>query len=287
MSTFEVKIQTEIDALNLDTSAKGRAYFNDTNGSIVAWDGSNWRAYASDGITFGSTSYVAQLDGNDDCLTLGDVSGTLGGATKCTISWWMKKPNTTNTFAWITMGDYSDAASGSENLIFLWDNVNTRWFIGVGDGSGTGYAQVYATTDSILDNTWYLWTLVFDGTQSTELDRVKMYKNTALLTRTKSSRAIPTALQNQVGTDPVVGAVFNGTAFGNHTDASFDDFAIFEDALTSTQIANIYNNQIYPSSSLKHLYRMENNADDSVGSAHGTQVNSPITNSPSNPKFPY
>ena len=250
------------------SSNSGLCIFRSDTNNIEVSDGTDWLAYASDGITFGDNSYVAELDGTDDYLTLGDVSGTLGGASKCTVSWWMKKPNTSNTQARWWMGE------GTDSLFALWDNANTRWFFGIGTGSG-GYAQaVTGAITSILDNTWYLWTFIYDGTQSTEVDRVKLYKNTSELSVSRqASTAIPTSLNSTVGDDPYVGAYNDPSGPGGFTDASFDDFAIFDDALTSTQVTNIYNSQIYPSSSLKHLYRMENNVNDSVGSANGSVPN--------------
>ena len=262
-------IPTTTSSTRPSSPSTGDAYFETDTNNYIIYDGTNWRGYANDGITFGGNSYVAELDGTDDYLALGDVSGTLGGATKCTISWWMKKPNTSNIQARWWMSE------GTDTLFALWDNTNTRMFFGIGNGSG-GYAQaVTSAISSILDNTWYLWTFVYDGTQSTENDRVKLYKNTSELSVTRiASTVIPTSLSSTVGDDPFVGAYNDPTlGAGGFTDASFDDFAIFDDALTSTQVANIYNSQIYPSSSLKHLYRMENNVNDSVGSANGSVPN--------------
>jgi len=249
------------------TGVQGRIAFETDTKNIIVYDGANWRGYANDGITFGGNSYVAELDGTDDYLALGDVSGTLAGSSKCTVSWWMKKPNTSNISARWYMG------AGADNLLCTWDNNNTRMFIGVGTGSG--YAQIVTTNlSSILDNTWYLWTLVYDGTQSTEINRVKLYRNGTSLALTRiASTAIPTSLNSTVGDDPFVGAYNDNTTPLAFSDASFDDFAIFDDALTASQVSNIYNSQIYPSSSLKHLYRMENNVNDSVGSANGSVPN--------------
>ena len=261
-------IPTTTSSTRPSSPSTGDAYFETDTNNYIIYDGTNWRGYANDGITFGGNSYVAELDGTDDYLALGDVSGTLGGATKCTVSWWMKKPNTANTQArwWMGVGTTDD-------LFITWDNSNTRWFIGVGTGSN--YAQVVTPAiSSILDNTWYLWTLVYDGTQSTEINRVKLYRNGTSLALTRiASTAIPTSLNSTVGDDPFVGAYNDNSTPLAHSDASFDDFAIFDDALTASQVSNIYNSQIYPSSSLKHLYRMENNVNDSVGSANGSVPN--------------
>jgi hypothetical protein len=261
-------IPTTTSTTRPGSPSTGDAYFETDTNNYIIYDGANWRGYANDGITFGGNSYVAQLDGTDDYLTLGDVSGTLGGATKCTVSWWMKKPNTSNIQARWMMGE------GLDNLFFLWDNANTRMFFGIGNGSGSYAQAVTSAITSILDNTWYLWTFIYDGTQSTENDRVQLYKNTTSISVSRTaSTTIPTSLNSTTGDDPNIGAYYSSGSYQFFSDASYDDFAIFDDALTSTQVANIYNNQIYPSSSLKHLFRMENNVNDSVGSANGSVPN--------------
>lgn len=271
----------------LGTGDAGKSYFETDTKNIVVWDGTNWRGYQNDGITFGGNSYVAELNGTNQYLTLGDVSGTLGGANKCSVSWWMKQPTiTTPTYRRVwQMGDtYND------NLVVFWNT--SYWFIAVGTGSG-GFISVRTSGSSTIDdNQWHLWTMVYDGTQSSNITKVVLYKDTTLQTMaTDSAGTVATSLPSGTGDDPHIGALYNTPGQSTpyqFSDASFDDFAIFNAALTSTQISNIYNNQIYPSS-LKHLYRLENNVDDSVGGAsfNGTQVNSPITSSPSSPGFPY
>lgn len=283
MSTLQTTTSTGRPTLG--TGDAGESYFETDTKNIVVWDGSNWRGFQNDGLTFGGTSYVAELNGTDQYLTLGDVSGTLGGATKCSVSWWMKQPTMSSSSSrriWQMSDTYND------NLFAFW--TSTYWFLGVGTGSG-GYQAVRTSGSSTIDdNLWHLWTLVYDGTQSSNTTKVVLYKDTTLQTMAiETAGTIATSLPSGTGDEPHIGAYYNTPAQSTpyaFSDASFDDFAIFDDALTSSQISNIYNNQIYPTS-LKHLYRLENNVNDSVGSANGTQVNSPITNSPSSPQFPY
>lgn len=265
------------------TAQAGDTYFETDTGNIIVYDGSLWRGYQNDGINFGSNSYVAELNGTDQYLTLGDVSGTLGGVNKCSVSCWMKQPTiTTPTYRRVwQMGDTYD------NLALFWNS--TYWLIVAGLGTGSYKTVRTSGSSTIDDDTWHLWTVVYDGTQSTDATKLVIYKNTTLQTMAADSGPIPTSLPSTCGDEPHIGALYNTPGQSTpyqFSDASFDDFAIFDDALTSTEISNIYNNQIYPSS-LQHMYRLENNVNDSVGSADGTQVNSPITSSPSTPQFPY
>ena len=272
---------------DLGASDKGKMYFETDTNNIAVWDGTNWRGYQSDGQTFGGTSYVAELNGTDQYLKLGDVSGTLGGVNKCSVSWWMKQPTMSSPSSqriWQT-GD------GLTNGLFtFWGG--SYWIIVVPGGDPRGWVNVKTSGSSTIDdNLWHHWTVVYDGTQSSNTTKVVLYKDAALQTMaTDTSGTISTSLPSVAGDEPHIGAYY-GTTVSQFSDASFDDFAIFDDALTLTQITNIYNNQIYPSS-LKHLYRLENNVNDSVGNADGTVVNgsdenAALTNSPSSPQFPY
>ena len=285
MSTLQTTTSTGHPTLG--TGDVGKSYFETDTKHIIVWDGTDWRGYANDGLTFGGTSYVAELDSDDDYLTLGDISGTLGGAAKCSVSWWMKQP----TISPASFRRIWQMNTGVNDTLFVMWNTS-YWLILVGTGSG-GWESVRTSGSSTIDdNQWHLWTLVYDGTQSSNTTKVVLYKDTTQQTMANDSAGtIATTLASGTGSNPHIGVYNSGTALSGYSDASFDDFAIFDDALNSTQIANIYNNQIYPSS-LQHLYRFENNVNDSVGSANGTVVNGSdgntvLTNNPASPQFPY
>ena len=54
-----------------------------------------------------------------------------------------------------------------------------------------------------------------------------------------------------------------------------DDFAIFNSALTGSEVSNIYSSNLYPTTKLSHLYKFENNYNDSIGSLNGTAQGDP------------
>ena len=268
-----------------DSHSTGLCKFNTTSKAIEVSDGTDWLAYQSDGITFGDNSYVAELNGNDQYLTLGDVSGTLGGLSKCTISFWWKMQGTNGFRRLFAMNDYQTDRAG----FFSFWNVN-HWVVYVNSGTTVNGLRTPSTNTGTVDSNWHMYTYVYDGTQSTNTNRIKFYIDKSPQTMSVDTGTIPTSLASTTGEAPYLGAFYNTANTPNiyqFSQSSFDDFAIFNDALTSTQVANIYDNQIYPSSSLKHLYRLENNVNDSVGSANGTAPNGGLTNSPSNPQFPY
>ena len=182
------------------------------------------------------------------------------------------------------MNDYQTDRAG---FFSFWNT--THWVVYVNKGTSTNGLRTPSTNTGTVDSNWHMYTYVYDGTQSTNTNRIKFYIDKSPQTMSVDTGTIPTTLASTTGGAPYLGAFYNTSNTPNvyqYSQSSFDDFAIFDDALTSTQVANLYDSLIYPSS-LKHLYRLENNVNDSVGSANGTQVNTPITNTPSSPQFPY
>ena len=74
----------------------GDAYFETDTKNYIIYDGTNWRAYVSDGSPLEASSYSLKLDGTDDYVELGDVS-FLSGASAFSVSLWVKAPAVTGS----------------------------------------------------------------------------------------------------------------------------------------------------------------------------------------------
>jgi len=244
----------------------GLTIFNTTDKAINVSDGENWRAYSSDGLIFGSNSYAVSLNGSNQKIELGDISSTVGGQSNISVAFWMKLPATTSTVRLFSLT--STLNSGFD----VQYNTSNELFAVVGTGSN--YAgSTQDTAEVIDDNTWRHFCFVFDGTESTDSDRFKAYVNKTNKPMTRNlSAANPASLQSDTGDSPKIGVNRSGT--NEYAEALFDDFAVFDTSLTASQIASIYDSQIYPTS-LKHLYRFENNFNDSVGSVNASGTNTP------------
>jgi len=258
MSTFEVKTQAEIDALSLNASAKGRAYFNDTDGSIVAWDGTAWRGYLSDGVSGNALSL--EFDGGDRLDTT--YSG-LGNA--LSISFWMKSSDLT---------EYSIFFDSNNESFNLWrppgqDTAgNVFWMPTYRTGSGINQndpnrtqggtvlytrfsshdaAYTAGSSNSFCDGTWHhvVVTLANEDVDGTTTSRYIMYKDgeefVNQLCTTDNGWTNNNPYSGGSGLSPytIGGSTNSSTLYYN---GYLDQIAFFQTALTPTDVTNIYNN---------------------------------------------
>lgn len=226
MSTFEVKTQAEIDALSLDTSAKGRAYFNDTDGSIVAWDGSNWRAYVSDGLTAwsGSNTYSMNFDGTDDYLIGSPVAAS---AQQGTISAWI---NTTASESSQTILNTSDATVDNKwlNLRVDGDTGHLRF---IANNGGTNSITTGST--DINTGSWVHVAITCNGSA------YSLYVNGSAETLTDSNNDGAWFGDFSL-TNISIGRQVRATVSALPFNGNIDEVAVWDSALSAAQITNIY-----------------------------------------------
>ena len=237
MSTFEVKTQADIDALSLDAGAKGRAYFNDTTNSIVAWDGSAWRAYNSDGSTDNSLSL--DFDGGDRL----DTSYSMTSVQSFTCMFWMKSTDTSNTIVMVADNDRTTGAEGNLSIFRL--ATGTDFYIGFRDTNSSWNNKTTITNfNSLCDGGWHHVALVFDsiGTYT----NVTIYKDGTPHAEGGEDARTANGWANdyRVAGDSKGGFTFGGrySSYGLlHYTGKMDQMAFFESALTGTNISDIYN----------------------------------------------
>ena len=148
------------------------------------------------------------LDGVDDYVDCGDT-GILNGGTELTMSGWFKTTNTNLTqilFSTHQGKKYAEMSLITGGL-YCW----------LGDGTTTSnYNIVNASNLGISNDTWFHLTMVFDGSQSTDGTRLKVYKNGNLLTWS-NIRTIPTTLATSSQTT-YIGSRNTATEFSGNID---------------------------------------------------------------------
>tara|TARA_S200002703_G_scaffold105340_1_gene91428 strand:- start:3278 stop:4009 length:732 start_codon:yes stop_codon:yes gene_type:complete len=149
-----------------------------------------------------------EFDGTDDFVNCGNT-GLLNGGTELTMSGWFKTTDKTltqilfSTFAGKTYAEMSLISGG----LYCW----------IGDGVSTSnYNIVNAANLSISNDNWFHLTMVFDGSQSTNDTRLKVYKNGNPLTWT-TVRTIPTTLGTSTAST-YIGARNTANVFSGNID---------------------------------------------------------------------
>lgn len=218
----------------------GLSIFNSDSKQYQISDGTNWYGFQNDGVVISpvSNSFSAEFDGVGDYIQASSSSSlSIGGSV--TITAWIRK-DTTGTFGAVL----AKRGSATTNYQLLVRNTNVLSFY---QGS-----SVINDTTALIANTWYHIAIVATS-GSTDF-----YIN-GNLSSSQSGSTITASSD-----DLYIGQVLSGS----YWDGYMDEIAIFDRALNSTEIGNIYNNKQYVSPVA--LYRLENDVTDSVGSNNGT-----------------
>jgi len=157
-------------------------------------------------------------------------TSALSGVTEFSISVWIKSNNvgtgSSRTILSATQGNISgvvilDAFQGQDILAHV--------------GSTTKYNRYNGV---ISEGVWTHLVMVYDGSESASGNRVKLYKNGNLQTRSSYSGSIPTNAPNVTSSTYIGTWALNPGA--NIFDGEMDELAIFNKALSGPKIQQIY-----------------------------------------------
>lgn len=194
---------------------------NDATITNATWNGSGRFGYTGDNsIT---------LDGTGDYASPGDLTA-LNSTSAFTVNLWTQFTDKTALKML-----FSKVTTATTNEIDI-QTSGSAMYVLVGN-STTSYGSV--SIASLSNNTWYNVSMVFDGSQTGNENRLKLYINGVLQTLTFVG-TIPASTGNMAGA-PVY--------FGRHTSYSpardwagkIDNVTIYNSALTASDIENIYN----------------------------------------------
>lgn len=241
------------------SSNSGLCIFRSDTNAIEVSDGTDWQTYNSDGIfqAFSSNSYSGYFDGADH-ITIGDITG-LNGSSIMSFSCWFK----------------FDGTPSSEGIIGGGTGASARFWVQVVNTTtirfGTQSNINEYTVSTMSNGTWYHLACVMDGTtKSVYLDGNLAGSSTVTALSGDWADAVT------IGRLPV-------PPFGsaNYYAGYLDELALFDFALTSTEVNGIINNKLYPERIA--FWRLENDFTDNEGSYNGT--NSGVTFSTSDKPY--
>jgi hypothetical protein len=216
-------------------------------------------------------NYSIDLDGSDDFIDVSnfDPSSEIGTGA-FTMSMWMKPDSDANQIFWY-MGN-SDITTmmrmnylASSGGFKIWANISNTWT--------DQYPHVNITTTT---NRWYNVTVVRSGTT------VTLYVN-----GTNSDSKTHASLATGFGSEHNVGKYRTS----HHLDGHINDYAIWDEALTSSEVIAIYNNGVpidlsadsgnYASSAnLIGYWKMEENTGTSIADSSSNSNAATLTNGP-------
>ena len=179
-----------------------------------------------------ANNYSMSFDGIDDYIDAGNISA-LNGATQATWSCWYRK---TATGAMYFMGTYGGASERQFLPYQFSQSTNSKMYVYMGSSVGTQRLMFQNTTDAVINvNTWYHMAFVYNESELSNADKLKFYLDGTQITNQTAGFAL-TSL-NTVTNSFIIGAPLSVEKFTG----DLDEVAIWDTALTSTQVSEIYN----------------------------------------------
>jgi len=168
------------------------------------------------------------FDGVNDRIECNPSFEDTDGVSQLTVGFWLKADDTSEN-RWC--GKYKDTS----NWLSFQKNANGYIYFVQANG-GLTYGGFSSTGNFSID-TWYYYVGVFDGTQSTNADKLKIYWNAINKTLTFT------------GTIPITTAAFDaddmwligGDGYGTNTGGNIGPVHIYNRALSANEVLHNYN----------------------------------------------
>ena len=229
-----------------DSHSIGLCKFNTTSKAFEISDGNDWFIYNVDGSVSGAfynNSYSAYFDNANDYISTSTIS-ELNAPSAWSFACWFRYQGTPSESSHVM----ASAGSSSSNRFYiqLTSTSNIRF------GNDSVFDNISIST--VNNTTWYHLALVQSGTSA------EIYLN-----GNSQGTATVNSPNTGWGTSFRIGQYFGS---GFPWSGYLDEVAIFDSAITSSDVINIYSNKVYPSRVA--FWRMESNTNDNEGNYNGT-----------------
>jgi hypothetical protein len=265
------------------------ALYNETTttaqNDYISYTAPSYNGTASN-ITYAAGKFdnAAVFNGSNTSINIGASNNF--ASNKLTISFWAN-PGTANPSNYqLLFSNYIGGSVADYDFIIDRQSPNhasnaEKLEVGI---SGSGSAYLYILTDSAVftPGTWKNYVIVFDTTESANIDKIKIYVNGTLAARSNvsSSGTVTGSLLN-TSDDLLVGTWPHDTS--HIYSGLMDQVRIFNTALTQTAITALYNettttaqsnniDYLSPNPNSVAYYKMSD-ATDQLGNYNGTATN--------------
>lgn len=215
-----------------------------TNGLVASYpftgnsndvSGNNYHLTPFNGPTpttdrFGNPNCAYLMDGVDDYFTA-TVYGPMGKKSR-SITFWAKTTANFNGSGYAVINYGAPTSSGARFELGL-NNACNGLYMDLGNGYTT---KAYNT----IDNSWHMYTVVYDSTISTSQNAVSFFVDATLISSSPcSSYSLTQTINTQTGLTINVGRFYPGIP--RYFNGSIDDIHVYNRPLTQTEITTIYN----------------------------------------------
>jgi len=212
---------TEQNLVNNNVSTLNGESSGMTSGNLVLSDLSRNLPYEN---------YSLQFDGTADYIDCGNISGLNGGLTEATWSGWFNRASS-GTF--YIMGTY-----GTGQIQFFVLQGNNYITAYAGNSVGAQRTMAKANVTAWTTNQWYHFAFVYDESESSNADKMKIYIDGVLQVNAVAGNSL-TSLNSSTASFNI--GRLTGTTT-NEFNGKISNVAIWNNGLSSTEVQNLYTN---------------------------------------------
>jgi archaellum component FlaF (FlaF/FlaG flagellin family) len=209
---------------NRDSHSEGLCKFNTTSKAIEVSDGTNWLVYDYDTVIYPSVTSTRSLDfdGSNDYVSFSSTLG-LSGTSACTIGGWIKCDN---------LSQNQHVTGANTNVLSLEYWSTNVLYVEMGGGN---FGTLSSLNTYVTQGDWHHVMFTYDGSGSTNADKLKVYIDGSYVAFSSISGTIPTtvpSITNWYLGKGNYNAYFNG---------QLDEFAVWNStALSASEISALY-----------------------------------------------
>jgi hypothetical protein len=184
---------------------------------------------------FGNSSAAYNFNGINNYILLPLNAGGLAGVSQFTISYWV---NTSSSNAQ-TIYNFWGAPPQNQPSGFIASLLNYKPL-------STFVGGLYVGNQStITTNSWNNVLIIYDGTQSIQTNRTRVYINGILTSLdfncTNCSSNIPTSIPSNTATNTSFGARLSNSSYIDFLNGKLDDIGFWNRVLTAQEVQQLYN----------------------------------------------
>ena len=226
--TVATPIVTNGLVLNLDAGRKSSYPNTGTTWYDISGNGNN--GTMTNGPVFGTASGgVINLNGSNQYISVSGLATYLNNKTNFTYETWFKV-NSTTTFG--TLFSFGNNDNYSNDIIFFVSS--NQICLQVNNGVDGGTVTTFTSTD------WNSMSVVYDGTQTGNANRLKLYLNGVLQTLTFGTYNVPASTSNTSMVNSGIGVYSTGN-WNNLLSGSIGSSRLYNKSLTDTEITQNFN----------------------------------------------
>jgi len=181
-------------------------------------------------LTLLDNNAAMSFNGTDQYLSA-EHDTSLNLSTAFTISTWINISGGTNFRGILTKKDLNSTTHGVYSMSLIDASNNVRIYL---NGATAGTTTINSPNLLLNNNTWYHLAAVYDGSGSTNADKLKLYINGVNTTLTFTT--VPSSINSNTE-NLYIGAYYNNSLLFN---GKIDEVALFNKALSLSEVGLIY-----------------------------------------------